>query len=615
MHNKVQLLIILFLVLVPQKFLCGQTPLILNTQNRNTASLNGKWHYIVDPYENGYYNYRYEPFDEMKNPGSGGYYLDQKPRSKSDLVEYSFDNSPTLLVPGDWNTQDEKLFYYEGTIWYKKSFDYKRSNPDNRVFIYFGAANYQADVYLNGKKLGRHIGGFTPFNFEVTGTLVEKNNFLVVKVDNKRKKEGVPTLNTDWWNYGGITRDVKIVEVPAVFIRDYSIQLKNDNSAVIAGYIQLDGLDISNKQIKISIPEAGIQKVVKTDENGYSEFEIKNDKLSLWTPQNPRLYEVSLNSESDFIKDKIGFRTISTQGSDILLNGEPIFLKGICIHEENPLRGNRAYSKEDATMLLNWVKELNGNFARLAHYPHNEYMARTADEMGILLWEEVPVYWTIDWENNSTLENAKKQLNEVISRDKNRASVIIWSVGNETPVHPDRTKFMTSLIGEVRKLDNTRLVSAALEQNRSQKDDNIRLISDPLADYVDVLSFNEYIGWYEGLPGKCAKVTWQIKQDKPVVISEFGAGALQGFHGDKLTRWSEEYQEDLYRQTLEMLVKIPQLRGITPWILADFRSPRRPLPNIQDGWNRKGILSQTGDRKKAFYVLRDFYKRYTLKNN
>ena len=263
-------------------------------------------------------------------------------------------------------------------------------------------------------------------------------------------------------------------------------------------------------------------------------------------------------------------------------------------------------------MILGWVKELGGNFARLAHYPHNEYMSRVADEMGIMLWEEIPVYWTIDWENEETFSNARSQLSDVISRDKNRASVIFWSVGNETPVIQVRVKFMTSLIAEARKLDGTRLISAALEQHGLEENRNIRVITDPLADYVDVLSFNEYIGWYDGLPDNCNDIIWRIEQDKPVIISEFGAGALHGYHGDRLTRWTEEFQEDLYKKTLNMLVRIPQLRGVTPWILCDFRSPRRPLPVIQDGWNRKGIISPSGNKKKAFYVLKNFYDSFEL---
>src|SRR5690606_15593867 len=198
----------------------------------------------------------------------------------------------------------------------------------NRVFIYFGAANYEADVYLNGKKLGRHTGGFTPFNFEVTDLLDGTGNFLVLKVDNKRKQEGVPTLNTDWWNYGGITRDVKLVEVPPVFIRDYFIQLDPENAKLIKGYVQLEGADIASQDIALNIPELGVRHSVKTNENGRAEINVPVKKITYWSPENPKLYNITLTHGTETLNDRIGFRTIMTKGADILLNGEPVFLKG-----------------------------------------------------------------------------------------------------------------------------------------------------------------------------------------------------------------------------------------------------------------------------------------------
>lgn len=265
-------------------------------------------------------------------------------------------------------------------------------------------------------------------------------------------------------------------------------------------------------------------------------------------------------------------------------------------------------------MLLGWAKELHCNYVRLAYYPHNEYMVRLADQMGILVWEENPVYWTILWNNPSTYENAENQLTDLIERDKNRASVIIWSIANETPVSDARTNFLKNLTDHARSLDNTRLISAALEVHGDDKP-NDRIVEDPFAQYVDIVNFNEYVGWYDGLPEKCDHINWIINYDKPVMISEFGGGALQGYHGDTLTRWTEEYQENLYRHNLAMLVKIPQFRGVTPWILCDFRSPRRLLPYIQDGWNRKGLIGQNATKKKAFYVLQDFYKKIEEKNS
>ncbi len=592
---KLLILLIALLALVPT-VRAQQIGLIANTDGRKTVSLNGQWQTIIDPYESGYYNYRYQPSDD-------GYFKNAKPKSKSDLIEYDFDTSATLNVPGDWNTQSDQLFFYEGTVWYKKSFDYARQ-PNTRLFVYFGAANYLADVYLNGEKIGQHEGGFTPFNFEITKLVRDTGNFLVVKVDNKRRRDAVPTLMTDWWNYGGLTREVKLVETPATFVHDYLIQLEKGSRQHVRGWVKLAGEKL-NQKITIRIPEAGLSKTFATDNNGLAAIDFNAD-LKLWSPENPKLYEVLIEAETDQVRDRLGFRTIEARGTDILLNGRPIFLHGVCIHEEAPLRGGRAYSREDAQTLLGWAKELGANFVRLAHYPHNEFMIREADRLGILVWSEIPVYWTIQWENPATLENARNQLSEMIARDKNRAAVVIWSVANETPLSDARLSFLKNLISHARSLDPSRLMSAAME--RHYINDTTQMIDDPLGEYLDVLGCNEYVGWYDGLPEKADQLEWRSKYQKPLVMSEFGGDALYGQHGDALTRWTEEYQENIYQHQIAMLKKIPFLRGTSPWILTDFRSPRRPLPNIQDYWNRKGLISNRGEKKKAFYVLQQWYR-------
>lgn len=570
--------------------------LITNTEGRKTTSLNGQWQVIIDPYESGFYNYRYQPSDN-------GYFKNAKPKNKSELIEYDFDKSETLKVPGDWNTQSDQLFFYEGTVWYKKSFDYQRK-PNTRLFVYFGGANYFADVYLNGEKLGQHEGGFTPFNFEITNRVKDTDNFLIVKVDNKRRRDAVPTLMTDWWNYGGITREVKLIETPQTFVNDYFVQLQKGSRDRVTGWVKLSG-DKLNQRITVRIPEAGVSKAFTTTAGGIATIDFTAN-LKLWSPDDPKLYEVFIDAETDQVREQIGFRSIETRGTDILLNGQPVFLRGVCIHEEAPLRGGRAYSREDAVTLLSWAKELGANFVRLAHYPHNEFMVREADRMGILVWSEIPVYWTIQWENPDTLKNARNQLQEVIARDRNRAAVVIWSVANETPLSDARLSFLKNLITYARSLDPTRLLSAAME--RHYENPTTQMIDDPLGEFLDVLGCNEYVGWYDGLPEKADGLEWKSKYQKPLVMSEFGGDALFGHHGDALTRWTEEYQENIYQHQISMLKKIPFLRGTSPWILTDFRSPRRPLPGIQDYWNRKGLISDRGEKKKAFYVLQRWYQ-------
>ncbi|MCE3253661.1 MAG: beta-glucuronidase [Cellvibrio sp.] len=592
---------------ISQLSLAAELP--LQAYTRNATSLNGEWKIIVDPYENGYYNYRYEPFDQQETPSVNAFFTDSKPKTSSDLIEYDFDKADTLHVPGDWNTQKEKLYYYEGSVWYRKKFDAPTAKKSDRQFIYFGAVNYRADVYLNGKKLGVHVGGFTPFHYEVTGKLKDKDNSLIIKVDNKRHADAVPTLNTDWWNYGGITRDVKLLNVPAAFIRDYKIALTSLDEKMVSGSVLLDGAK-GGEKIQLRLPELKIQQTLVADKNGNASFSFAVPDAQLWSPENPKLYAIQINSGSDKLTDNIGLRTITTQGKQLLLNGKPLFLRGISVHEEYSADGGgRVSNAKEAQKLLGWAKELNANFVRLAHYPHNEDMVRLADQMGLLVWSEIPVYWTINWKNEATYQNAEAQLAAMIERDKNRAAVIIWSLANETPVSEVRNQFLARLAKKARELDNTRLLSAAMEKHYRSDNPDIAVVQDPLADLVDMVSFNQYIGWYDGLPEKADRVTWEINYNKPVFISEFGGGAQQGYHGDVNTIFTEEFQENLYRKSLGMIDKIDGFVGTSPWILADFRSPRRLLDGVQDDYNRKGVFSNKGIKKKAFFVLKDFYDK------
>jgi beta-glucuronidase len=229
--------------------------------------------------------------------------------------------------------------------------------------------------------------------------------------------------------------------------------------------------------------------------------------------------------------------------------------------------------------------------------------------MGLVVWSEIPVYWDIDWKNSATLANAEAQLRDMIARDHNRASVIFWSLSNETPVEPARLEFLKRLADDARGLDSTRLITSAL--NHTQNTGTKRSLTDPVGQYLDVLGLNEYVGWYEARPEDADSIQWSAGYSKPLLITEFGADARFGRHGDAGTRWTEEYQANLYVHQLSMVNRIPGLAGLSPWVLMDFHSPRRPLPGIQDYFNRKGLISNQGERKLAFSVLQKFYRDKT----
>jgi beta-glucuronidase len=605
---KTKKIVVFYLLIIAVNNLMAQQNLITNIQARKTTSLNGIWNYIVDQYETGFYDYRFK--ERAPNDGEA-YWNNPVQVNRWDRKEHGYNVKYSLKVPGDWNSQDPKFLYYEGTLWYQRTFDYKKTNAANQLYIYFGAVNYKADVYLNGKKLGTHKGGFTAFNFEIADSILKPtDNFLVVKADNKRYADEVPTLNTDWWNYGGITRDVLLVEETPIFIRDYTMQLQptlngeavNAKNTMIEGNVKLNV--VSNQQVVIEIPELNIKSTFTTATNEVA-FKIPAKNLQLWSPQQPKLYNVIISSGTQKIKDKIGFRTIKVVGKKILLNGKPLFMRGICIHEEIAEEVRRANSKADASKLLGWAKELNCNMVRLAHYPHNENMIRLADSLGLLVWSEIPVYWTIQFTNPEVLAKAKQQLAEMIARDKNRASVIIWSVGNETPVSTARNLFMQNLVVTAKQTDSTRIISAALEVHYNNE---VNVIDDNLGNYTDLVSVNEYLGWYSGLPSSCSTAKWQTVFNKPLFFSETGAEAKFGFNADSLTRFSEEYQEWYYKEQIAMMKRMPDnYVGIAPWLLCDFKSPKRNNPIYQEGWNTKGLIDYKGKKKKAFYILKAYY--------
>jgi len=587
------------------------SPLLVAADLRPGLDLSGPWHYSIDPYRSGLAGFHGEAPDAGQRRWAD---VDVRQAMADDnrvLYEFDMAHSPVTTLPSSWLTQAPELRHYQGLVWYQRTFK-APAQRIGRQFLRFGAANYSAVVYVNGQPVGRHEGGFTPFAFEVTQLLRDGDNQVTVGVDSQAKPATVPPPVTDWENYGGLTRAVRLVSAPATFVDDAWVRLTRDGQLAVDA--TLNGSQAANQPIHLRIKELGLDLAGTTDAQGRWHATVAVPRtLARWSPDAPKLYDVAIDAGEDKWRDRIGFRTIETRGADILLNGKPIFLRGICLHEEeiaaNPTRN---ITPEAGRALLGEVKTgLHGNFVRLAHYPHTEVMTRLADEMGLLVWSEVPVYWMVQWGNPDTLATARNMLAENILRDRNRASIALWSVANETPLSDARNAFLRTLVRDVRVLDDTRLVTAALLVNRDRSAPVPTMtLADPLAEVLDVIAINTYNGWYSqdrltDLPSS----VWHLPPDKPLVFSEFGADAKAGFNDTRPAprKFSEEYQAQYYAQTLAMAAKVPTLRGLSPWILKDFRSPRRQNPDFQQGWNRKGLISETGQRKLAFEVLAQEY--------
>lgn len=567
--------------------------LLVNVYGRQYTLLNGKWNAIIDPYQQG---------------RKTAIYRNRALKDKADFKEYAFEGGLRLNVPSDWNSQIPELKYYEGTMWYARKFEINKKSDEN-LFLYFGAVNYRCRVYLNGTLIGSHEGGFTPFQFNVTNVVKEGGNFLAVEVDNTRTADAIPALSFDWWNYGGITRDVMLVHTPKNYIRDYFIQLDKYDSDRVHAEVQLSAQN-AGQLVKIEIPELKIANKVFTDGTGLAKAIFRVRNLERWSPQAPKLYQVIVSSEVDEVKENIGFRNLYVKNTQIYLNDSPVFMKSIGLHEEISQRQGRAYSEQDAIALLSEAKGLGVNMIRLAHYPQNEYIVRLAEQMGLMLWEEIPVWQGIDFKDSSTRLKAQRMYTEMLLRDRNRCALTFWGVANETAPSESRNAFLKSLVELCHKMDTTRLITAAFDLPKLNSETNAFEMEDDFIENLDVVSINKYMGWYHRWPMSPSEIRWNVALDKPLIFSEFGGEALYGQSGDSTvtSSWSEEYQEKLYKDNLEMFKYIPNLAGISPWILFDFRSPYRFHPTNQEGWNRKGLISDQGYRKKAWYVMKEYYE-------
>lgn len=552
---------------------------------REKISLDGVWHYAVDQYDTCLRQKWYlEKYTDDR-----GFTLP---------VDYSFDEWDMMKLPACWNTFAEEYRLYEGPMVFTRRFRYDVSRP-GKVFLRIGAAAMLCRVFLNGKYLGMHRGGSTPFCFDVTEGLREENRILLC-VDNTRRPEQVPTENTDWFNYGGVFREIDLIPVPEMFIRSFRLALVPDGTFKNLR-LTVEASASGETECVLEIPELGIRETVPV-QDGRGEAVIRA-KPRLWSPEDPYLYDVRLCMGEDRLTDRIGFREIRVHRREILLNGKSIYLKGISTHEDSVEHG-RALTDAERTETILLARELGCNFMRLAHYPHHENMAKIADELGMLLWEEIPVYWAIRFDREETYADAENQLAELMERDANRASVIIWSVGNENADTDSRLQFMKRLADTAHRTDPFRLVSAAcLVDARENR------IADRLAEYLDIIGINEYCGWYTPDFGKLPELMRNSSPDKPVVITEFGADAMRGNTGPADVKGTEAYQARVYEQQMDVLLRIDYIRGMSPWILYDFRCPRRTSA-IQKYYNRKGLLDETRTyRKPAFYVLQRYYRQ------
>ena len=524
-----------------------------------------------------------------------------------------------IYVPSCWNFQMGRYDYF-GPAWYCRKFS--TAQTKNCRFV-FDSVSGQATVYLDGVELGEHYGSYTRFQFDVP-YLKPGEHTLVVRVDNTlNDKDTMPLNFVDWYVYGGIYRPVKLVQFDDVSIDRIHITTewhklnvnKVNIKAIVKNWTELpysDEFELyvdsqKTPQKQVTIPAKSTQEIV---------FELNDFKPQLWDTESPKLYMFQVKCRSDDLIERTGFRKIETIGRKILLNGREIFIKGINRHNDNPELGyaiNGPLIQRDMQI----IKDLGANAIRGSHYPNDPLVLDYCDQMGFLFWAEIP-FWNHPAESLASpmLEGrARLAVREMIERDFNHPSIIFWSIQNESKSSSQEGLSLFSKISsDIRMLDSSRLVTFASACGKN----------DICFNLVDVICWNTYPGWYdddESLDNLEARFTetlldnrrWldEQSQDKPYIISEFGAGALLGVTTfDDGRRWTENYQHKLLTKTIKALVESKTVQGFFIWQFCDGRTALNRKVSIgrPRTFNNKGLVDEHRNPKLAYYTVRDILR-------
>ncbi len=543
-----------------------------------------------------------------------------------------------MEVPSTWNCAVPELKYYEGYGVYVRDFSCEELGDDEEAYLCFDGAVYATEVWLNGVWVGKHECGYSPFQFCVTPLLQEQNR-LMVYVENLRKPDRVPGEIFDWWNDGGLIRPVSLVIVPAFHVRNFAVRTRLAGEEVeLEVEVEVECRDRTTaREVEILLPELQLmgKVLVSPQAPATASFRLRREQVELWAPGQPKRYEIRLRTAGETVRDMVGLREVRVEGRDILLNGERIELWGVCAHAEFKERG-----RSDSPRLLDeffaLVRDLGANFVRCAHYPYSDAFVRRAEEEGILLWEEVPAYWQVRMDEAPVKALAFQMLREMIDRDRNRASVIIWSVSNEcewkNPEGDDGNyRYGIEAAALVRSLDPTRLISSAeayVIMGRNPWDpahaDQFEYAgaaqrhwrgSLPEEYYaaMDILAMNNYVGAF----GENSQVEdigpalrYWYRYNKPVMISEFGGLSKRGDQRDDLTVGGEKRHVDVARRAYAVLEGEPWVAGAAIWNLIDMRTPLH-WQDFSDGLSvaRYGLVDEQWQRKQVFEVVKEWCRR------
>ena len=525
-------------------------------------------------------------------------------------------SSEDIYVPSSWNEQNPSWESYMGVAWYERRFfvpaEFRKMIP----WIVFEGVNYRAKVWVNGAFLGGHEGGFTSFKFNAEGSIrFGEENALVVRVDDELTPHNIPpgeSMNKtyfDFFHYGGIHRPVYLEFTKTTFIDD--LKVVADHRGHLDVEVEVGGEVLGELAFKLLSPD-GVEMMSHREEIKDRRVHVRAKARGVkpWSPENPVLYKLRVKIHLgedliDWVDEHIGFRTVEVKGGKLLLNGKPVFLKGFGRHEDFPVTGKYV---PGAVLIrdFNLMKSLGANSFRTTHYPYSRLHMDLADRYGFLVILEAPLVGLRDvhFKDEKYLEKAKKVIEEMVREHRNRPSVIMYSVANEPLSSTDNARgFIEELYNHVRQLDPTRPITFA----------SMLHAKDKALGVVDVISLNLYFGWYSHHGNLDAGVkeadetleeVHKMYPGKPILVTEFGAGAINGLHSDPPEMWSEEYQAEFLRSYIKMFKQKSFLIGFHIWCFADFKTPQSHFRTVL---NRKGLFTRIREPKLAAHVIRREY--------
>jgi beta-glucuronidase len=580
----------------------------------------------------GFWDFRFDPDDQGRSQGWGA----------------GFDAEEIIAVPASWNDQFEDWRDYTGFAWYQTAFDLPWGWQGQRLFLRFNAVSYLTEVWLNGERLGEHEGGYLPFAFDITGRAKEEGNLLVARVDGRLLPDRVPPgglaglpgatfgradypdTNFDFFPYCGIQRPVLIYTVPQVAITDLSVITEIDGAKGVVG-VEIECTPGEALTVRSTLRGHGTDVSAETAAvDGSAHVTVIVPDAALWSPRAPNLYDLRVELRRgletvDSYTLAIGIRAIVVDGERLLLNGEPVKLLGFGRHEDFPVVGKGMLPalivKDHA--LMRWI---GANSYRTSHYPYSEQMMDMADRLGFLVIDETPAVGLFFLEERLEKRNrlCQQMIREMIARDKNHPSVILWSLANEPHTarpearqayykdftvmdHPSRREAVTAFKAQAelaRELDPTRPITLVSHEGA---------LEEAFA-FADVVCLNRYYGWYT-FSGQIDQGVAHLAQEvdlihqmypKPFILSEFGTDTIPGHHAQPPEMFSEEYQAEFLEKVISLLDSRPFVVGQHIWNLCDFKTSQGVTR--MGAFNYKGVFTRDRRPKLAAHRLRALWR-------